>query len=98
MHVVPRKPAPWVLSPGIWHYLEDGESSFLYVNCEQSAAGYSLMIRLNDEEKTEYHGLGWTFLQYLAEKMNYWPSRYSERRVAASVQLAAEQAIKSAGK
>jgi hypothetical protein len=52
------------------------------------------VIRLNAEEYAEYHALGWTFLQYLAEKINYWSSRYSARRVNAVLQAEAEAAIR----
>jgi len=41
-----------------------------------------------------YHALGWIFLQYLAEKINYWPTRYVSRRVSSALQAAAEALIK----
>jgi hypothetical protein len=47
-------------------------------------------------EYVEYHALGWTFLQYMAEKINYWPSKYSTRRVGKELQSAAEAVIADA--
>ena len=93
MKVVVREPAPWCFTPGMWHFLEDNEGCYLYVNCEQSFVSFPIMIKLNAEEYSEYHALGWTFLQYFAEKINYWSSRYMSRKVNTTLQAEAEAAI-----
>ena len=54
------------------------------------------MVRLTPEEYAEYHALGWTFLQYMAEKINHWASTYSARRVSNELQAAAEAVIADA--
>ena len=94
MKLIVREPPPGGFAPDMWHYLEDSDGSYLYVNCEQSAASFPVIIRFNAEECAEYHELGWTFLQYLAAKINYWPSRYSARKVNAVLQAEAEAAIR----
>ena len=54
------------------------------------------MVRLTPDGYVEYHALGWTFLQYMAEKINYWASTYSARRVSNELQAAAETVIADA--
>jgi len=77
----------------MWHYLEDGDSQFIYVYCEQSGVGFIRMVELNEEERAERHALGWTFLHYFALKINFWSSRFYERQVSPEVKAAAERAI-----
>jgi hypothetical protein len=76
--------------------LVDGDAHYLYVNCEQSAASLPIVVQLTPEEYVEYHALGWSFLQYMAEKINHWPSTYSARRVSNELQAAAEAVIADA--
>ena len=94
MEEIVRNPSQDTLTYRFWHFLREGDAYFLYVNCEQSAAGVPIMVQLTPDEYAEYHALGWTFLQYFAEKINYWPARYSPRRVSATLQADAEAAIK----
>ena len=94
MEVIVRKPSRDTLEYKLWHLLREGDAYFLYVNCEQSAAGLTIMVRLTPDEYAEYHALGWTFLQYFAEKINYWPARYATRRVSATLQADADAAIR----
>jgi hypothetical protein len=54
------------------------------------------MVQLTPEEYVEYHALGWTFLQYMAEKINYWSPNYSARRVSPELRAAAEAVIADA--
>ena len=54
------------------------------------------MVQLTPEEYWEYHALGWTFLQYMAEKIDHWPSIYSARQVSNELQAAAEAIIADA--
>lgn len=96
MKLVVRTPAPGLLEYRFWHLLVDGTAHYLYVNCEQSAAGFSIMVQLTPEEYVEYHALGWTFLQYMAEKINYWAPTYRARRVSRELQAAAEATIADA--
>jgi hypothetical protein len=54
---------------------------------------FPIMVRLTPDEYLEYHALGWTFLQYMAEKINHWASTHSARRVSNDLQAAAEAVI-----
>jgi len=94
MEVVNREPSQDVLAFKLWHLLREGDIYFIYVNCEQSAAGFPIMVQLTPDEYEEYHALGWTFLQYFAEKINYWSARYLQRTVSTKLQADAEAAIK----
>jgi len=95
MEVVNREPPSQdVLAYKLWHLLREGDTYFIYVYCEQSAAGFTVMVQLTPDEYAEYHALGWIFLQYLAEKINYWPTRYASRRVGSALEAAAEALIK----
>jgi hypothetical protein len=95
MEVVNRElPSQDALAYKLWHLLREGDTYFIYVNCEQSAASFPLMVQLTPDEYAEYHALGWIFLQYLAEKINYWSTRYVSRRVSSALQAAAEALIK----
>ena len=94
MEVIVREPPQGTLTYNFWHLLREGDAHFLYVNCEQSAAGFPIMVELTADEYAEYHALGWTFLQYFAAKINHWSARYADRRVDATLLAQAEAAIK----
>ena len=93
MREILREPAPWVSTRRYWHFLEDAGAYYMYVKCEQSIVSFPLMVKLTDDEYSEYHGLGWSFLNYFAEKINYWPSRFTDRNVSPEVRARAEAAI-----
>jgi hypothetical protein len=96
LKLVVRTPPPELLEYRFWHLLVDGDAHYLYVNCEQSAARFPIMVQLTPEDYAGYHALGWTFLQYMAEKINHWASTYSDRRVSNDLQAAAEAVIADA--
>ena len=79
--------------PGFWYLLKKDDAYYIDVNCEASFVSFSLLIPLNDEEHTEYHALGRTFLQYFAEKINYWSGQYKERSITGPLQKEATEAI-----
>lgn len=55
MEVVNREPpSQEALAHKFWHLLQEGDTYFIHVNCEQSAAGFSLMVQLTPEEYAEY--------------------------------------------
>ena len=96
MKLVVRTPAQGLLEYRLWHLLVEGDAHYLWVNCEQSFVSFVIMVQLTPEEYVEYHALGWTFLQYMAEKINHWPKNYSSRRVSKELQAAAEAVIADA--
>ena len=93
LKLVIRTPRPGLLEYRFWHLLVDDSAHYLYVLCEQSAASFPIMVRLTPDECVEYHALGWTFLQYMAEKINHWASTYSARRVSDELQAATEAVV-----
>jgi hypothetical protein len=60
MHVIGHEPHAWFL-------FQAEEALLLDVNCNHGAAGYSVMIRLNAEEASEYSSGGHAFLNGLAQ-------------------------------
>jgi hypothetical protein len=45
MEVIVREPPQGTLTYNFWHLLRDGDAYFLYVYCEQSAAGIPIMVQ-----------------------------------------------------
>ncbi|WP_192560580.1 hypothetical protein [Pseudomonas allokribbensis] len=88
-------PATYHLNDSFWDLLgaEDG-SLYLLVNCEASFVSYDALIKLNDEELRDHHGLGWLFIQYLANRINYFVSDYKARLITGPLLDRAIQASK----
>lgn len=80
-------------APHAWFFLRGGEDYYLDVNCEQGAVGFSLLIKLTDEEAEEYRALGRVFLDYLAAKVAYWPARYGDRDLSSGLQAEVTDAV-----
>jgi hypothetical protein len=85
-------PAQYHTDDSYWRLFkaEDG-SVYILVECEASFVGYQSMIKLNAEEMRDYHGLGWLSIQYLANRINYFVSDYSDRRITGSLLEEANQ-------
>lgn len=88
-------PATYHLNDSYWDLLgaEDG-SLYLLVNCEASFVSYDALIKLNDDELRDHHGLGWLFIQYLANRINYFVSDYKARLIKGPLLDRAIQASK----
>lgn len=59
MYVVDHEPHSWFL-------FKEAETLLLDVNCNHGPVGYSVMIRLNAEEESDYSREGHAFLNRLA--------------------------------
>ena len=68
--------------PHVWFLLKDGDAYYLDVNCNVSACSFDIVIKLNQEEFREYHGLGLVYIEYLAARVNYWSQEYWPRNCA----------------
>ena len=55
--------------PQSWYLFEHGADLFLDCNCNVSAFGYSVLIRLTPEEAAEYRTVGRTYLSWLADQV-----------------------------
>ncbi|HVG46292.1 MAG TPA: hypothetical protein VM890_16230 [Longimicrobium sp.] len=62
MQVIDSEPAAWFL-------FEDGADLFLDVNCNHSAAGYSVLIKLLPEEVADYWTAGRSSISRLADRV-----------------------------
>lgn len=58
-------------SPRFWYLLRDKEDLILTVRCEYSFVGYDFTLRLNSDERENYSQAGDTFIDQLAEAINY---------------------------
>ncbi len=64
MQVVDHEPQAWFL-------FKEGNALFLDINCNHGAVGYSVMIQLSAEEKSEYSQKGHDYLNSLAQSVQY---------------------------
>jgi len=66
-----------------WWLLLRGDDGALYlrVDCEASFVSYTSLVKLNDAELRDYHGLGWLAIQHLANRINYFVDEYKDRRL-----------------
>jgi len=78
--------------PAGWFLLVDDVHHYLDVNCTRSFVGFSILVQLTDEEETELHALGRTFVSYLAAKIAYWPDRYRPRNISGPLTHEAHEA------
>ena len=93
MDLIHLTPATHHITDGYWQLLRAGDGSiYVLVNCEASYLSYESLIKLNDEELRDYHGLGWLSIQHLANRIKYFVSEYSDRRITGPLFDAAIQA------
>jgi len=64
MKVVQHQPSSWFL-------LESDGRLLLDVSCEQSAFSFDVLVELNENEKSQYETRGKSYLNELAEAINY---------------------------
>ncbi|HEX6748251.1 MAG TPA: hypothetical protein VF092_13225 [Longimicrobium sp.] len=68
--------------PRAWFLLGDQERAedwYLDVNCDQGAAGFSLLVKLSETEREEHRVPGRVFIEYLAARIAAWPEQYRDR-------------------
>ncbi len=57
--------------PQFWYLLRDGQDYVFSVNCEHSFVSYDFTMKLDPPEVNQYQEDGATYLDKLAEKINY---------------------------
>jgi hypothetical protein len=62
MRIIDSEPAGWFL-------VEDGADLLLDVNCNHSAFGYSVLIKLSSQEVAEYRTAGRSLISQLADRV-----------------------------
>jgi hypothetical protein len=78
-----------------WHLLRDVNGSLhILVACESSLVSYECLIKLNDGEILDYHGLGWLSMQHLANRINYFVDEYKSRRIVGAALASAIEATR----
>lgn len=77
-----------------WHLLRDDDGAqYILVHCEASFVSYLRLVKLDEDELRDLHGLGWLSLQHLANRINYFVDEYKDRSITGDVFSAAMQAI-----
>jgi hypothetical protein len=67
--------------PAGWYLLEDNGELYLDVNCNQSAVGFGITVRLDPAERAAFAERGRAFAAELAEQIAYSPRTYWPRNV-----------------
>jgi len=67
--------------PAGWNLLDDDGELYLDVNCNQSAIGFGIMVRLDPAERDAFAGRGRAFAAELAEQIAYSPRAYWPRNI-----------------
>ena len=79
--------------PAGWYLLEDNGELYLDVNCNQSAVGYDITVRLDPAERTAFAERGPAFAAELAEQIACSPRTYWPRNVTGPPQNQIHEAI-----
>jgi len=72
--------------PAGWYLLEDGGELYLDVNCNQSAVGFDITVRLDPAERAAFAAHGQPFAAGLAEKIAYSPRAHWPRNITGPLQ------------
>lgn len=90
---------PWKIidhGPQIWQLYQDEEQRlFLSVRCQKGFTEFDTLLQLSSEECLELKALGRVAVDYLGEKVGYWPDRYQNRNVAQQFAAEEKQAVKA---
>jgi hypothetical protein len=65
--------------PAGWYLLENDGELYLDVNCNQSAIGFGIMVRLDPAERAAFAERGRALAAELAEQIAYTPWEYRSR-------------------
>jgi len=79
--------------PAGWYLLEDNGELYLDVNCNQSAVGFDITVRLDPAERAAFAERGRAFAAGLAEQIAYSPRTYWPRNVTGPPQDQIGEAI-----
>lgn len=80
--------------PQLWQLYQDEEQNlFLAVRCQSGFAEFDLVLQLSPQECLEFRALGRVAVDYLGNKVSYWPDQYQDRNVAQQFKTAERQAV-----
>ncbi|HEX8465257.1 MAG TPA: hypothetical protein VF627_11625 [Abditibacterium sp.] len=81
--------------PQIWQlYQDEAQNLFLCVRCQSGFMEFDTLLQLSPEEGLEWKALGRVAVDYLGNKVSYWPNRYQERNVAVQFESEHRQAVR----
>ena len=81
--------------PAGWYLLEDNGELYLDVNCNQSAVGFDITVRLDPAERAAFAERGRAFAAGLAGQIAYSPRAYWPRNITGPRQDQIHEAIMS---
>ena len=79
--------------PAGWYLLGDNGELYLDVNCNQSAVGFGITVRLDPAEQAAFAERGRAFAAELAEQIAYSPRTYWPRNITGPLQDNVDEAI-----
>ncbi len=79
--------------PAGWYLLEDNGELYLDVNCNQSAVGFGITIRLDPAGQAAFAERGRAFAAGLAEQIAYSPRTYWPQNITGPLQDKIDEAI-----
>ena len=79
--------------PAGWYLLEASGELYLDVNCNQSAVGFDITVRLGPAERTAFAERGRDFAAELAGQIAYSPRTYWRRNITGPPQSQIHEAI-----
>ena len=80
--------------PQTWFLLLDRDRYYLDARVTRSAADWSVLIELNEQEYREYHAIGRLYLAYLAARIHNFTEDYTTRDLTRSNQSEVLAAIR----
>jgi hypothetical protein len=82
--------------PGGWYLVEDGERLLFDVNCSYSGFGFSRVVELSAEERASYAARGSSYLDELADRVQYHAmDLFAIRHLGSEVDAAVTAAVEA---
>ena len=78
-----------------WFLLEDEEGLYLDVNCSHSALSYDMLIKLDENEKSEFIEKGRNFINELSNEIQeHGMTKYKNRNISKKLGKKSYEAIR----
>lgn len=80
--------------PKAWFFLKHNNDFYINVNCNISVFGFSMLVKLNDEELNRFIEKGYTYIDSLANQIqNSSQSKYKSRQTLGKIGQLSHEAI-----
>ena len=80
-------------NPQTFFLLKANAGYYLDVNCSRSFVGFTITVRLNDNESAQYEASGLAYAKSLAEDVNKYQDKFAARQVDSATAQQIHQAI-----